>query len=257
MSNLPIVKIVLELQSEDRPRVRNAPMVLVTTKLLPITDLHGEALLVACRQCVLCHYELWNAGMQDWEISCENLMYYERDGKIIGVLHDFDLLTFKNWTRCPLPRPGTLHFMPIDLLGTGGCRVPHMYQHDLESFIWVLTWISLQFSGGVRQNPGLLDHWLKADPMICEARKVRFLCSFSTYTPPSGNDGIWHVAKNSLHVLLRRFRQLDQLMGDLNDAFENQQDATSLRAKLVEHRAPAPATVFAEFAGALGLQVEQ
>ncbi|KIJ62095.1 hypothetical protein HYDPIDRAFT_30647 [Hydnomerulius pinastri MD-312] len=277
------MKTVLELQSEDCPRVRNAPMVLVTTKLLPITDLHGEALLVAFRQCVLRtfltylaarlshqalyfldHHELWNAGMHDWDISCENLMYYEQDGKIIGVLNDFDLapLPSEDGTRCPRgnKRPGTLPFMAIDLLipeGQAG-QTAHLYRHDLESFIWVLTWISLQFSNGVRLKNGVLNKWMKMNTIEAWNVKGGFLRSFRRHTPPAGNEGIWVVAQYCLHVLARRIRQLDQLVDDLGFARRKHSDeATKLGQKLTEYDAAPPATVLREFADALGLRVEQ
>jgi hypothetical protein len=45
---------------------------------------------------------------------------------------------------------GTVPFMAIELLTQEAIegKVKHMYRHDAESFIWVLTWVCLHYRVG-------------------------------------------------------------------------------------------------------------
>ncbi|KAF9245413.1 hypothetical protein BU15DRAFT_34896, partial [Melanogaster broomeanus] len=90
------------------------------------------------------HYVLWKAGIHHRDISCENLMYYRFNAKVIGVLNDYDLAPLTS-SENPLgyERTGTIPFMAIDLLDANGQdgAVRHLYRHDMESFIWVFIWI--------------------------------------------------------------------------------------------------------------------
>ncbi|KIJ16066.1 hypothetical protein PAXINDRAFT_11106 [Paxillus involutus ATCC 200175] len=90
--------------------------ILVFKKLSPITELQSDELLDAWRQCVLCHYVLWKAGIHHRDVSCDNLMYYRVDGQVIGVLNDYDLVSLASDTPLGNQRTGTMLFMAIDLL---------------------------------------------------------------------------------------------------------------------------------------------
>lgn len=74
-----------------------------------------------------------------------NLMYTVRNGKVIGILNDFDLAAImKPGARFPArsgwQRTGTIAFMAIDLLSHIDGKLQRWYRHDLESFAWCLLW---------------------------------------------------------------------------------------------------------------------
>ncbi|KAG2158567.1 uncharacterized protein EDB93DRAFT_1118945 [Suillus bovinus] len=47
-------------------------------------------------------------------------------------------------------------------------KVEHIYAHDAESFIWVLTWICLRYEGGnLLSKNRSLEGWLKSDATRC------------------------------------------------------------------------------------------
>ncbi|KIK72565.1 hypothetical protein PAXRUDRAFT_836425, partial [Paxillus rubicundulus Ve08.2h10] len=146
------VRKVLGLEDPDKGS--RTLFLLVFKKLSPIQELQGEELLDAWRQCILCHYLLWKAGIHHRDVSCGNLMYYREEGKVVGVLNDYDLASLAS-SQTPLgnKRTGTMPFMAIELLATDGQdgKVEHLYRHDMESFIWVFIWIYLQFKNGQRR----------------------------------------------------------------------------------------------------------
>lgn len=80
-------------------------------------------------------------GILHRDVSLDNLMFRHKDGKIIGVLNDFDLAIHKSeQNNGPLSKQqtGTKPFMAIDLLERPQGNPPlHRYRHDLESFMYV------------------------------------------------------------------------------------------------------------------------
>jgi hypothetical protein len=68
------------------------------------------------------------------------MIYKTLGGRWIGVLNDFDLSSTQD-TPLGQERTGTVPFMAQHLLSEEGIigEVKHLYQHDAESFIWVLT----------------------------------------------------------------------------------------------------------------------
>ena len=81
-------------------------------------------------------YLLWKIGIAHCDISPTNMMYYEHDGKPVGVLNDFDLAAIMNvGKRTPpnqgLERTGTAQYMAVDHtpIQVGSCAetqtVPH------------------------------------------------------------------------------------------------------------------------------------
>ncbi|KAI5987340.1 hypothetical protein F5J12DRAFT_787089 [Pisolithus orientalis] len=101
-------KKVLGLENPEKGSQRL--VLLIFKKLSPIKELQGDKLVDAWWQCVLCHYTLWREG-----------------------IHHHDT--------------GTMPFMAIDLLQKDGQdgKVKHQYHHDIESFIYIFIWISLQY----------------------------------------------------------------------------------------------------------------
>jgi len=62
----------------------------------------------------------------------------------VGVVNDFDLAAWVDHKTTNNDRTGTIPFMAIDLLDGGlDDRIPRLYRHDMESFVWVLTYITV------------------------------------------------------------------------------------------------------------------
>ncbi|KAG2096095.1 uncharacterized protein F5147DRAFT_641750 [Suillus discolor] len=162
--------------------------ILVFRKLHPITKLHGKDLFDVWRQCILCHLILWKEGVYHRDISPGNLMWYRKDGRLIGVLNDYDLSSLANAVGPQgNERTGTVPFMALDLLTEEGQqgKVKHLYRHDLESFMWVFAWIFLRYRQGVllqRLRP--LDEWATLGAIACRKEKSDFLMGFVKYRPP-------------------------------------------------------------------------
>ncbi|KIN99501.1 hypothetical protein M404DRAFT_810069 [Pisolithus tinctorius Marx 270] len=161
------------------PEKRSRTLVLlVFKKLSPIKELQGDELVDAWRQCVLCHYTLWSEGIHHRDVSHSNLMYYRDGDKVMGVLNDYDLSSLADSSNLlGNERTGTMPFMAIDLLEEDGQdgKVEHLYRHDMESFIYVFIWISLQYMNGKPLHPGPLDSWTKVDARECSKKKIYFL----------------------------------------------------------------------------------
>ncbi|KAF8119507.1 hypothetical protein EV363DRAFT_1145673, partial [Boletus edulis] len=119
---------------------------IIFRKLRPITELSGRDFLHAWWETVKCHLALWKKQVYHRDISPSNLMY---QGKILGVLNDFDLASIQE-TATGTERTGTVPFMALALLREEALQgnVRHACQHDAESFIWVLIWISLRYDDG-------------------------------------------------------------------------------------------------------------
>ncbi|KAG9012900.1 hypothetical protein FRB94_004710 [Tulasnella sp. JGI-2019a] len=151
--------------------------IIVARRLYAITDLEGDDMLEAFWECVLCHRALWTLGFHRRDISELNLMYFRKYGKVFGVLNDFDFATIdKAAVDTDSGWKGTLPFMALGLLSTRGLngQVEHLYRHDLESFWWVLVWITFRYRGGkLIQNPPFSE-WTHGLTM-CADHKFYFL----------------------------------------------------------------------------------
>jgi serine/threonine protein kinase len=104
------------------------------------------------------HYALWENGVHHRDISPTNLVVYRTSGgRWIGVLNDFDLSSTRD-TPSGQERTGTVPFMALELLTKKAIhgQVKHMYQHDAESFIWVLTWVCICYEDGVYIGKGII-----------------------------------------------------------------------------------------------------
>ncbi|KAG1893856.1 uncharacterized protein F5891DRAFT_1116491 [Suillus fuscotomentosus] len=161
--------------------------ILVFRKLYPITKLHGKDLFDVWRQCILCHLTLWKEGVHHRDISPGSLLWHRKNGRLIGVLNDYDLSSLANAVGPQgNERTGTVPFMALDLLTKEGQqgKVKHLYRHDLESFMWVFAWICFRYKQGVllrRSRP--LDEWATSDAIACRVEKSDFLMNFSNYLP--------------------------------------------------------------------------
>ena len=70
--------------------------------------------------------------------------FHAETGKPVGIVNDYDLATWVNHSATNSDRTGTIPFMAIDLLdgGLDDCT-PRLYRHDMESFVWVLAYITV------------------------------------------------------------------------------------------------------------------
>ena len=65
-------------------------------------------------------------------------------GEPVGIVNDYDLATWVDHTTTNTDPTGTVPFMAIDLLDGGlDSRTPRLYRHDMESFVWVLAYITV------------------------------------------------------------------------------------------------------------------
>ncbi|KAG2051443.1 hypothetical protein BDR06DRAFT_1022663 [Suillus hirtellus] len=170
--------------------------VLVFRKLKPITELHDHELFDAWYQCISCHLTLWKEGVYHRDVSPGNMMWYKKNSKLIGVLIDYDLSALADDLR---PRgnqcTGTVPFMALDLLTAKAQRgdVKHLYRHDLESFVWVFTWISFRYDNGAllpaRLRP--IDQWAILDAVSCGKEKQSFVNYLEDFRPLHIKTVIW------------------------------------------------------------------
>ncbi|KAG2052938.1 hypothetical protein BDR06DRAFT_1055400 [Suillus hirtellus] len=173
-------KIRVALGLKDAEQVEQGSHVLHITifrKIIPIMTLSGEDFLAAWWQVVKCHRALWKGGMLHQDVSPRNLMVYHLCSQYIGILNNYNLSSFKCNGPRGLKHMGMVPFMVVNLLTphTMAGKVEHMYAHDAESLIWVLTWVSLRYEGGnLLSKDQPLEEWLKADASLCQARKTQF-----------------------------------------------------------------------------------
>ncbi|KAF8074552.1 hypothetical protein FPV67DRAFT_1473963 [Lyophyllum atratum] len=102
----------------------------------------------AFMQCVACHHAAYDiAGVLHGDISGTNLMFRRTPSKAVyGVLNDWDLAGLVDphgVMDSEGVRTGTVPFMAMELLQRN--PPPHRYEHDLESFFYVLVWAAVHF----------------------------------------------------------------------------------------------------------------
>ncbi|KAI6022952.1 hypothetical protein BKA83DRAFT_4271284 [Pisolithus microcarpus] len=161
-----------------KPNGARVLYLIVLRKLRPITELVETDFLRAWWATVKCHLTLWKNGVYHRDISPSNLMFKRTsDGKIMGVLNDFDLASIEDGLT-GTERTGTVPFMALELLHPEGLRgqTKHAYEYDAESFIWALTWITLRYDNGTLRATGRpLDEWLGVNATTCRREKSAFL----------------------------------------------------------------------------------
>lgn len=118
-------------------------------------------------------------------------MFRKKDGKIFGVLNDYDLaLLGTNDTPTSKNRTGTKPFMAMDLLGKP--TDVHRYRHDLESLFYVIVYVTSRYDNGRElDNPPLQD-WEDLGEVALKASKSQFLIDpLPPTTPAYLNFDIW------------------------------------------------------------------
>ncbi|KAJ6497924.1 hypothetical protein DFH09DRAFT_1204450 [Mycena vulgaris] len=171
--------------------------------LRPITELTTAAELSQAFR------GIFKSGIMHRDISRNNLMYREIDGKVYGVLNDFDLSVFrdKEPRSTSKQRTGTEPYMAVDLLVTGP-PPPHLYRFDLESLL-------------LRKkidNPPF-DAWDHLGTEALQTIKERFLAK--VIPKPTSN----FLSFNNLNVALHRIFQTGysarEYAEEENDPFDN------------------------------------
>ncbi|KAK0444800.1 hypothetical protein EV421DRAFT_1938948 [Armillaria borealis] len=85
------------------------------------------------------------------DVSEGNVMFYRDEEDIaMGLLSDFDNASRVDEQSDIIgssmkQRTGTVLFMALDILKNVGTPVPHLYRHDLESFVYLLVWSGVHF----------------------------------------------------------------------------------------------------------------
>ncbi|KAG2073378.1 hypothetical protein BDR04DRAFT_1229932 [Suillus decipiens] len=174
--------------------------ILVFRKLRPIMKLHGKELFDVWYQCILSHVTLWKQGVFHRDVCPDNLMWYWKDGKRVGVLNDYDLSSLAddpaprgNGRTCARP------FMALELLSPQGRRsdAKHLYRHDLESFMWCFAWICLRYENGTLL-PGRLNDWTTSG---AGTHKLYFLYNLGEYRFPHIKSFMWRFLVACFGVL--------------------------------------------------------
>ncbi|KZT25740.1 hypothetical protein NEOLEDRAFT_337984 [Neolentinus lepideus HHB14362 ss-1] len=158
------VERILNISRAQGKRLSRRLRVLLFQRLEPIHKLSGKKFMKAFRDCFCCHGVLWMNNIHHRDISENNLMFTRVKGGVVGVLNDFDLSIIHRDDR-PLAseRTGTIPFMSYDLLYAFKTdrRIPHIYEYDVESFVYVAMWISARYQDGEVINHDAYREWTK------------------------------------------------------------------------------------------------
>ncbi|KAG1730541.1 uncharacterized protein EDB91DRAFT_783481 [Suillus paluster] len=205
-------KIRKALGLEDAERGSRVLYIIVFRELIPITTLSGMEFLSAWWQIALCHYALWRNGVRHRDASPSNFMVYQLGDLWIGVLNDYDLSSTQDDSPSGLERTGTVPFMALELLTKKAIagQVEHLYQHDAESFIWVLAWVCLRYEEGkLLSKPRPLEQWLRVDVIGCHKEKTSFLSKLTgdddDDRPSGSHQGNWKVVMKCLTVIYSHY----------------------------------------------------
>ena len=106
-------------------------------------------------------------------------------------------------------RTETVPFMAMELLTEAAIegKVEHLYRHDAESFIWVLTWVCLRYENG-KLKGRVLNEWLKVDAKGCHNQKSSFMVSGrvdAKLQPAPSHTANWEIAQQCLDDVLISF----------------------------------------------------
>ncbi|KIM36710.1 hypothetical protein M413DRAFT_31540 [Hebeloma cylindrosporum] len=214
---------------------------MLSMKLLPIHSLEPIDFWTAYWHTLCCHALLWRIGIAHGDVSLHSLMH--KASNKYGVLNDFDVASVmdpgaRNPNRQGLERTGTLPFMALELLRADGFegKVPRRYEHELESFSWILVWVSrCVHNGQESRRPHHLEEWLGRNN-VCRI-KVEFIEN-QDWDPMSPDYGCLHqllktwVTEN--YQRLFRKRQSTQVAGDEKTDKEHLQALVALCMKCAE-----------------------
>ncbi|GAW07701.1 protein kinase [Lentinula edodes] len=117
-------------------------------------------------------------GILHRDLSSGNIMFRRKDGKIYGVLNDFDLSSRVEDVDNGDIRTGTRPFMSLDLLNSyweGG----HLYRHDLESLFYIILCLACRYEapGVPAPEPRAYSKWFSGSDQDILGNKNTFLTS--------------------------------------------------------------------------------
>ncbi|KAI0781939.1 hypothetical protein C8Q75DRAFT_544335 [Abortiporus biennis] len=94
--------------------------------------------------------------------------------------------------------------MAMDLLKEAGRKgdIPHLYRHDLESFIWLLVWYS---KPKTKTYGRLLDtnSWATSTAEYCYDKKNSFWTDYTEYTSDTQEE-LFFVACNLIYTMKKK-----------------------------------------------------
>ncbi|KAJ3749402.1 protein kinase [Lentinula detonsa] len=145
------VRLKAHLKEKYEERVMR---VTILEKLHPLSELRN------LREFAQVFYDIWQihqwsyecVGILHRDLSIGNIMFRRIDGKVYGVLNDFDLSSFvRDMDKGPSfnERTGTRPFMSPDLL-TPLWKRGHLYRHDLESLFFIVLCLACRY-----EEPGV------------------------------------------------------------------------------------------------------
>ncbi|KAG1785863.1 uncharacterized protein HD556DRAFT_89434 [Suillus plorans] len=153
---------------EDAQRARASVTYFIVSRklLLPITVEWGRIsqYIAITTTTTIGHRILRKNGVRGSNVNLGSLVvYWTPDGRATGVFSNFDLSP----TRDIFLKQERARIVPFVALGLliGITKTviegKRLYQHDAESFIWVLPWVSLRYKNGklsLRKGRSL-DRW--------------------------------------------------------------------------------------------------
>ncbi|KAJ3851435.1 protein kinase [Lentinula lateritia] len=126
------------------------------------------------------------AGIFHRDLSSGNIMFRRKEGRIYGVLNDFDLSSRiedinENPTFNVVNHTGTKPFMSYDLLNSSW-KGGHLYRHDLESLFYIILCLACRYRkpGVPVDEPRPFSKWYSgSDRDICGEKCVFLFNSFT------------------------------------------------------------------------------
>ncbi|KAJ3892939.1 protein kinase [Lentinula edodes] len=161
------------------------------------------------------------------DISSGNIMFRRKDGKIYGVLNDFDLSARVEEMNKSDIRTGTKPFMSLDMLDSywkGG----HLYRHDLESLFYVMLCLASRYEqpGVAAVEPRAYSLWFSGTNREIFHDKFTFLIDPFVQSLPirSYFAGFKRWLRKIHRELCRGYRQRPTCFGNLSTSEEESED---------------------------------
>ncbi|KAF5353167.1 hypothetical protein D9757_012647 [Collybiopsis confluens] len=203
------------------------------------------------------HWLYEDAKIFHRDLSMGNIMFRRQNGKVYGVLNDFDLsssLPLKgqpssNW------RTGTRPYMAYDLLNPkwyDADRGP-LYRHDLESLFFIMVILSCHYGSpsqplAFKKRP--FNAWFSADDFTVSKEKLHFLTengplpiqeyfeSFRTWLEPIRDCfGVGYALRSALRSRESNAEEQETLLGNVTYA-KMDEIMCSFGGRKLEKRSP-------------------
>ncbi|KAJ3776550.1 protein kinase [Lentinula raphanica] len=157
----------------------------ILDKLQPLSELDNPRELAQVFYDILqIHQWLYEcAGILHRDISIGNIMFRRIDGKVYGVLNDFDLSScLQDMDKGPTSkhRTGTRPFMSHELLNPGW-QGGHYYRHDIESLFYVILCMACRYERPdvAAAEPRAYSEWFSgSDKDVCKDKTLFFTGDF-------------------------------------------------------------------------------